>query len=739
MSFRVTRRAFLAGVGAASAGLALGIERVVIAGEPAAKPLSPNPFVQIGLDGVVTVFCHRSEMGQGIRSSLPVLIADELGADPAKVVIAQGDGDAAYGDQNTDGSGSIRGPWELVRKAAATARTMLVTAAAQQWKVPAKSLVAHDDAVWNGTTKLAFAELVAAASRLPVPKNVTLRPIGELTHVGTELPLRDGADIVTGRAVYAADVRLPNMLTAMVARPPVLFGKVAKLDPARSKAVPGVRRVIELPAPKPPILFQALGGVAVLADTTWAAARGRAARDVTWNHGAHASHDTAKYAADLLAAVRTKGVAFRTVGDVETALAKAPTKLEAEYTAPYLAQSPMEPPAAIAKVDGKRCEVWACTQNPQGMQDAIAAALKLKKQDVVVHVTLLGGGFGRKSFPDFGVEAALLASRAGVPVRVQWTREDDLRHSTYHSISAQALAAGLDEHGKLVAWRHRIAYPTIESTFDAKKKRPADFEVGLGATDLPLSAKHVSVEVGEAPAHVRIGWLRSVCNIQQAFAIHSFIDELAHELKRDPRDMMLEVFGPARVLDAKSQGVKDLATNYGNDAKKTPYDVARLHGVIEKVSQMCKWDAAKKAGRPIGMAAHSSFASWVAVACEVSKGPHGGPRVERAWIAADCGIVVNPDRVRFQMEGAFVFAMSNAMHGKLTVKDGAVVEGNFHDYRLLRMPEAPRSIEVELVQSDKFPGGAGEPGVPPVAPAIANAWFALTGTRVRDLPFVGRS
>jgi isoquinoline 1-oxidoreductase beta subunit len=734
VSFEVTRRTFLAGLGAASAGLALGIERRAGAA-PVGKPFAPNPFLQIGTDGVVAIVCHRSEMGQGIRSSLPVLIADELGADPARVTIVQGDGDAKYGDQDTDGSSSIRGPWEGVRTAAAVARTMLITAAAKRWNVPATRLDAHDDAVHDGARSLSFAELVPLAVTLPVPKTAKLRPLKELVHVGKELPLRDGPDVVTGRAQYAADVRLPGMLVAVIARPPVLFGKVGTLDSSRALAIAGVRKVVELPAPKPPINMQPLGGVAVIADHTWAAERGRAALDITWEHGAHATHDSAKYTDELLAAVRTKGQPSRTVGDADAALAKAAKVVEAEYLAPYLAHAPMEPPAALARVTGKQVEVWACTQSPQGVQEQIAASLGVDKKDVTVHVTLLGGGFGRKSFPDFAVEAAWLARELGRPVRVQWTREDDLRHSSYHTHSAQALAAGLDDHGNVIAWRHRVAYPSIASTFNAEADRPADFELGMGLSDLPLAVPNVSVETGRAPAHLRIGWLRSVANIQHAFAVHSFIDELAHATNRDPRDMMLEVFGKPRTLTAKDQGVKKLDSNYRNPLANTPFDVGRLHGVIAKVSEMSGWDAARKAGRPVGIAAHSSFATWVAVVAQVAKGPRGELRVEEAWIAADAGIVVNPDRVRFQMEGAFLFAMSNALYGAISVKDGAVEQRNFHDYRLLRMPAAPRAVHVELITSEASPGGAGEPGVPPVAPAIANAWFAFTGKRLRAMPF----
>jgi isoquinoline 1-oxidoreductase beta subunit len=730
VTVEVSRRGFLAGLGVATAGLALGVHRgdATVA---AATVFAPNPFLQIGSDGAIAIVCHRSEMGQGIRSSLPVVIADELGADPDAVHIVQGDGDPRYGDQDTDGSASIRGRYLEYRQLAAVARAMLVAAAASRWGVPAHRLVARDGAVHDGKRALTFGELAVAAAKLPVPKDAPLRPASELKYVGHELPDRDAPDQVTGRAVYAADVRLPGMLTAVIARPPVLFGKLKGLDDKRALAVPGVRKVVQLPPPEPPLRMQALGGVAVIADHTWAAMRGRAALVLGWEPGEHGAHASGSYRDQLIASARGASEVARKVGDADTALAKAAKLVEAEYVTAQLAHAPMEPPAAVAKVDGDRVEIWTCTQSPQGVQEEVARALGVPNAHVTVHVTLLGGGFGRKSFPDFAIEAARLAKLAGAPVRVQWTRDDDLRHSSYHAPSAQVLAAGLDAAGDLVAWRHRIAYPPIGATFDSKADRPSTHELGMGVLDLPLAAPHVTVETGAAVAHARIGWLRSVANIHQVFAVQSFIAELAHAARRDPRDMLLRVLGPPRTLTAQGQGIQQLY-NYGASLDHHPVDVGRLHRVIEKVTDMAGWT--KAGGRALGLAAHRSFVTYVAIVAHVVKGPHGELQVEEAWIAADVGTVVNPDRVRFQLEGSFVFALSNALHGAITYDHGAVVERNFRDYRLLRMPAAPRAIHVDLIASEAPPGGAGEPGVPPVAPAVANGWFALTGTRLRELP-----
>lgn len=746
MSIEVTRRGFLTGLGAASAGLALGW-RILDAGDAAADAaqaagtaaavFAPNPFLQIGVDGIVTIICARSEMGQGIRSSLPIVLADELGADPARIRVVQGDADERYGDQNTDGSTSIRNFFEPMRQVAATARAMLIGAAAARWHVPAARLTAHDDAVHDPVTRksLAFGALAAAAAGLPVPKTAALRPQKELTHLGKELPLRDGADYVTGKAAYAADVRVPGMLTAVIARPPDVFGKVAKLDDHRARAVPGVRHVVTLPAAAPPAGTQPLGGVAVIADHTFAAMRGRAALDIDWEGGPNADYDSERYTDQLLAAVRAPGDTVRKVGDADHALASAARVIEAEYVVPHLTHAPMEPPAALAKIDGDRCEVWTCTQDPQGAQEEVAKALGLPKANVTVHVTFLGGGFGRKSIPDYVVEAALLARAAGAPVRVQWTREDEIRHGYYHTHSAQALAAGLDARGDVVAWRHRIAFPSISATFAPDKTHPSLGELSQGVIDLPLAVPNVLFQTGAAPQHVRIGWMRSVNNVQHAFATQSFIAELAAATRRDPRDMLLAVLGPRRSLTPEDQGVEKLS-NYGAPLTQHPIDVARFHRVIDRVTTAAGWDAAHKAGRALGLAVHRSFLSYIAVVAQVGKGPRGELRVEEAWIAADAGTIVNADRVRAQLEGAFLFGMTTALHAAITVKHGAVEQRNFRDYPLTRIGEAPRRIHVDLVPSEGPPGGIGEPGVPPVAPAILNAVFALTGERVRTLPML---
>ncbi len=739
MSVQVLRRSFLRAAGL-GAGLALGVFPDSAAAQP--KPvaastagLRPNVFIHVAATGLVTLTCHRSEMGQGIRSSLPVLLADELGADMAQVAVVQAEGDKKYGDQNTDGSRSIRGIYEEMRRAAATARVMLIGAAAKRWKVDPKTCKARAHAVHHAASKrsLSFALLAEDAAKIAQPeaKSVELRPDGELEHVGGELPLLDGHVFVTGKAEYGADVRLPGMLIAVIARPPVVGAKLKKLDPAPALQVAGVNQVIELPGPKPPYAFQPLGGVAVLATNTWAAMRGRAALALAWEEGDNASYDSHSFKDKLLASVRAAGKSKRSVGDVDASLAAAHRRVSAEYYLPHLAHAPMEPPAAVAHFKDGRCEVWAATQNPQSARAEVVKTLGIAEADVRVNVTYLGGGFGRKSKPDFVAEAAFLSRAAGVPVRVQWTRQDDLQHGYYHAVSAQRLEAGLDAQSKVVAWLHRTAFPPIPSTFSATTS-PSDGELGQGVTDLPLSIPNVRVEAVDAKNHVRIGWLRSVCNVFHAFAVQSFLDELAHARGVDPKLALLETLGAPRIVTPAELGV-DKVWNYGAPLDKHPIDTARMRHVIERVTDAAAWQGRKASGRALGLAAHRSFLAYVAAVVSVVKDGDRA-RVDEAWITIDAGKIINRERVRAQMEGAVIFGIGIALHSAISARGGRIEQTNLRDYKLPRIGDAPRAIHVEIVKSDKAPGGVGEPGVPPVAPAIANAIFALTGVRHRELP-----
>jgi isoquinoline 1-oxidoreductase beta subunit len=475
-----------------------------------------------------------------------------------------------------------------------------------------------------------------------------------------------------------------------------------------------------------------LGGLAVIADHTWAAMQGRKALKVTWSPGAEASYDSSTYRKELESKATQPAKVVRQRGDVDAALGAAAKRVSALYYAPHLIHSSIEPPAALASVRDGGCEIWACTQDPMSARTEVAKTLGLPVEKVTLHVTLLGGGFGRKSKPDFILEAALLSQKVGRPVKVTWTREDEIRHGFYHSVSAQHLEAGLDGAGRTVAWRHRTVFPTIASTFDAKAEYPPNWELGLGFSDLPFDVPNLRLENAPIAPHVRIGWLRSVSNIYHAFAIGSFADELAHAAGADPRDYLLKLIGEPRRVDLKAEGSDN--PNYDASFEDYPVDTARLRHVVELVAKEAGWGRKLPKGRGLGIAAHRSFLTYVAVVAEVSVNAQGTAQVEEAHIALDCGTFVNRDTVITQAQGAVIFALSGALHGKITAKGGAIEQSNFHDYPLLRLGETPRSIHVHLVESTAPPAGVGEPGVPPVAPAVANAIFAATGERRRELP-----
>jgi len=695
----------------------------------------PNVYVNIRGDGVVQIYCHRSEMGQGIRTCLPQIIADELGADWGRIEVIQALGDEKYGDQNTDGSTSIRKWFDLLRTAGASGREMLLSAAAQTWDVPAAELVARDHAIHHEPSgrSASFGELVDAARDIEVPAEVEFKSPADYRYVGKSMDLIDGYDMTTGRAIYGSDVKLPDMLHASIERPPVLGGRITRLDDSAALEVHGVEQVIRMPELESPPLYKPLGGIAVVASNSWAAMQGRAALDIDWDDGDNAVYTSDAYREQLVTTSHSDGKVVLSRGDVDEALSGAATVLEADYYAPHLSQAPMEPPVATARMtaDGG-CEIWACTQDPQSVQQTVGALLGIAREQVIVHVTLLGGGFGRKSKADFSAEAAWLAKQTGRPVKVTWTREDDVRNGYLHSVSAQYLKAGLDEDGNTTAWLHRTVFPSIGSTFSTEATGPGTGELGLGFIDNPFAIPNMRLEAGDAKAHLRIGWLRSVSNVYHAFAIGSFADELAHTAGVDPKDHLLQLAGPPRRVNPADDGAE--YGNYGQDLGRHPIDTGRYRAVVETVADMARWGRELPEGRGLGIAVHRSFLSTVGVVAEVSRSERGTISVDELWLAIDAGLVINPDRVTAQMEGAGIFGMSIALHGAITAEGGRVIEGNFDSYPVVRINEAPTAIHVRIMDIDAPPGGVGEPGVPPVAPAITNAWFAATGQRLRELP-----
>ncbi|HSE97046.1 MAG TPA: molybdopterin cofactor-binding domain-containing protein [Blastocatellia bacterium] len=730
----VSRRAFLGSV--FSAGAFVLAARVLPVDALASSASGTDgaawtPSVYLGLetDGTVIIVAHRSEMGTGIRSVLPTVVADELDADWKRVKVEQALGDPKYGSQNTDGSCSIRDFYDAMREAGATARTMLEQAAAQKWGVPAAECKAQNHEVVHAASKrkLGYGALVEIAAKQPVPKKEDLKfkSPAEFRYIGKDIPIVDRADLVSGRGIFGIDARMPGMLYASIERSPVLGGKLKSYDDAETRKVPGVRQTVVLEAFKPPHAFKALGGVAVLADNTWAAMQGREKLKVEWEPGDNASYDSTSYKQQLIETVRKPQKVARNVGDVDAEFAKGGKTHEAEYYVPHLSHAPMEPPAAVAEVKDGKVVIFAATQNPQAVQDTVAAALGIDKKNVDCHVTLLGGGFGRKSKPDYVAEAALLSKAAGKPVKVTWSREDDIRFDYYHTVSAMYLKAALDEKGRPTAWLQRCAFPPIMSTFNPTAKE-ATFELGMGWTDVPFDIPNHRAENGPAQNHVRIGWLRSVANIQHAFAVHSFVDELAHLAKRDPLEYLLDVLGPARKIDLQQRG---------RLAEKYPLETGRLRRVIELAAEQSGWAKRRPVkGRALGIAAHRSFLSYVAAVVEVEVDARGRIRIPRVDIAVDAGQVINPDRVKAQFEGAAVFGTSIALMGEITAAKGAIQQSNFHDYPVARINEAPIETRVHLVPSEAPPAGVGEPGVPVIPPAICNAIFAATGKRIRELP-----
>jgi isoquinoline 1-oxidoreductase beta subunit len=568
---------------------------------------------------------------------------------------------------------------------------------------------------------------------VPKAEELRFKPKAAWKLVGQETSTYDQQDIVTGKAQFGLDVFREGMVHASIEHPPVLGGTPRTVNDKDALAVKGVQQTVTLDTFKPPHLFQPLGGVAVIADSTWAALQGRRRLKIDWNDGAHAGFESEAFKKQLVQTVSQPGKVARNHGNVDAEFAKGGKVLEATYYTPLAAHASMEPPAAVADFRDGKVTVWAPTQNPQAVQDACAAVLGIDKQNVICHVTLLGGGFGRKSKPDYAAEAAVLSRRLGKPVKVVWTREDDIKFDYYHTTAAVYHKASVDGRGRPTAWLHRSAFPPIASTFAPGAREPLSFELDLGLVDLPFDVPNIRAENGPADAHVRIGWFRAVSNNFHAFAAHSFADEMAKAAGRDSLEYLLDLLGPGKVLDLKSQGVD--YSNYGAPYDRYPIDTRRLRRVLEIAGERSGWGKRKGGnGWGMGIAAHRSFNTYVASVVEVEVDARGVVRVPRIDQVVDAGVIVNPDRVRSQMEGAAVMAVGMARTGEITAAGGRIRQGNFNDFRVARMNDAPYQVNVHFVDSDALPTGVGEPGLPPVLAALGNAIFAATGKRVRELP-----
>ena len=708
-------------------------------GEAAAAPFEPSLWMSIAADGTVTIVAHRSEMGCGSRTALPLVVADELDADWSRVKIGQAIGDPKYGDQDTDGSHSVRSNFDLMRQVGATGRAMLISAAATRWGVPQKDCTTEPHFVVHRPSgrKLGYGELADAAAKLPVPKKedlpLLLKKRSEWRYIGKESnSLFDLPEIVTGKAIFGMDATMPGMVYASVEHPPVLGQKIKTYDDQSALKVPGVQKTLTIQTFKPPHQFQPLGGVAVIADNTWAAFKGRKGLKIEWESSPHSVYNSATFRKTLEATSRQPGKVVRNVGDVDAAFLQS-TKtggkiIEAEYYTPHLAHASMEPPVAVAEYRDGKVLAWAPTQNPQAVQESVADVLGIKKEDVTCHVTLLGGAFGRKSKPDQVAEAAVLSKQLGKPVKVVWSREDDIQFDFFHSVASMYMKAAIGLDGKPTAWLQRTVYPPIGSTFDASA-RYAEDEMGLGWNNLPFDIPNHRAENGPADFHVRIGWLRSVANIYHAFAIHSFADELAKSANRDSVEYLLGLIGAPRIVNL------DLKGDEAADAKNYPLDTGRLRRVVEIAAEKSGWGKRPMGkGRGMGIAAHRSFLTYVATVVEIEVDSRGQVHIPGVWTAVDAGTVVSPDNVRNQFEGAAVFGTSLALFSEITASNGVIDQSNFNNYQITRMNRAPRQVEVHIVESEAPPAGVGEPGLPPFAPALYNAVFAATGKRVRELP-----
>ncbi len=753
----VSRRGFVGGASALVIGVTLAacsreeeqptpptnevpeVETDAAAEAPEYPDVAPALFIAIEPDNSVKITCARAEMGQQTWTAMTQIVADELEADWDSIEIVQAIGHPKYGDQNTDGSTSVRNHFTRLRQTGAAMRQMLEQAAADEWGVDVSECKGEQNEVVHAASgqRATYGSLAEAAGKLPVPakEDIRLKDRSEWRYIGTDTPSVTVPKIVRGEGTFGIDVQLPDMVHAVVAHPPQVFGKPGEINDAETLKTPGVIRTIRLPDPQEPIAFQPLGGVAVIASDTWAAIQGRYALDVEWLDGPNKDYNSASFAEELTATAQKPGAVKLNRGDVDAALENAEQRVVADYYAAHLSQSPMEPPSATARWDGDTVECWACTQNPQAARSTVAAVCGVPEDSVTVHTTWLGGGFGRKSKPDFVAEAALLAREMGKPVKVTWTREDDLMHGYFHSVSAQRLEGGLDADGNCVAFLHRTVFPTIGSTFAPGADEPSAGELGLGASDNPFDVPNLRLEAGKAAAHIRIGWLRSVANVYHAFAVQSFAAELAAAAGRDQKDYLLELFGSPRLVNPNDEGAE--YANYGASLDDYPIDTERLAGVTRLAAEMAGWGRDMPEGHGLGIATHRSFLTYVSTVVEVAVDQDGALTIPGVWSAMDAGTVVNTRHAAAQMEGGTIYGLSNALYGQITADGGVVQQTNFPAWRLMRMQEAPRAFETQVLNSDAPPGGIGEPPTPPAAPALANAIYNATGVRMRRMPFLG--
>jgi len=715
----VSRRTFLKGAGITTGGLVIAV--ALPANALAEKGILPetnvtlNAFIHLEENGDTVIYCGRCEMGQGISTALPSAVADEMEADWQRVSVKQGDADEKFGPQATGGSASIRKMYQPMREAGATAKAMLITAAAKVWKTSPDNCFAKKHFVINkiNQQKLGYGELASIAANMPIPEKPVLKKKSDFNYIGKALPRHDQGEVVVGKRIYGVDTKLPGLKYAAIIHCPVLGGKLKSLDKSDAMKIKGVSDVVEIPRFEVP--FGSIGGVAVVADNSWTAQQAVKKLKVEWDLGKNAVYNTKEYKQQLVVNVEKPATLAAERGDINKAFKAAEHKISATYTGGHLSHAPMEPNASVVWVQKDSCEVWASTQSPVDIQKVLGQYLKREPNDIVVHVAMAGGAFGRKFKCDYVHEAAVISEKTGVPIQLIWSREEDMRTGYYHSINAQHIEASMDENGNVTGWLHRVAFPSIATLFDPSLVRaPADALNEV--TGHLFGVENFRAESGDAKAHTRIGWYRAVYAIFYGFAFSTFADELAYKAGKDSLSFVNQLFD-------------------NNKNKKQQEQVKRAKEVLAMAANKSGWHNRSNLpkGQGIGLAVHYSFRSFVAMAVHVEV---TGDKIKVLNVdcAIDCGQVLNLDGATAQMEGAVVMGMSLALSTEITFRDGAVVNSNFHDYPVMQITDMP-NVRVHITDSDESPTGLGEPGVAPFAPALSNAVFAASGKRYRDLPF----
>ena len=721
-----TRRDFLKVTAVAGGGLVLTISVLGCRPKPGAAPVAvgsidPSVFVRINPDNTISITIAKSEMGQGIRTSLAMLVAEELDADWTQVRVEQASFAPKYGEMGTGGSSSVLSNWKRMREAGAALKGLLVATAAKDWRVDPKECRTENSFVTHPASqrRTAYGALADKAAALPLPTEVTLKPKSEWKLLGKDRSGVDVADITHGKAVFGLDVKIPGMLYAAIERTSVFGGKVKSVDSAKALAVPGVTQVVEIPAVADGINIHA--GVAVVATNTWAALQGRRQLVIEWDTGARAAESSESYRAFMTAAVsRTGDETVNKQGDPDAVLAKAAKVLSSTFETPFLSHATMEPMNCTASVTGNQVEVWSPTQFPDLGAQSLAQALKTDIKNVQVHVTLMGGGFGRRINPDFTVEAALLSQKIRQPVKVVWTREDDLRHDFYRPCSTHRIEASLGADGLPEAWRHRVSTPSIDVLYGPKPPAGWGPNETDGSANMAYRVPNRSCEYTLLDSGVPRGWWRAVSTTHGMFAVESMIDELAEAAAKDPYEYRLGL-------------IDKVWWQQPPDSKEFPFNPERLKGVLKTAAEKAGWGKQLPAGHGMGISCGFDHLGYAAEVFEVSV-INDRLRVHRVVVAADAGPVLNPIGARAQLEGGVIQGLSAAIKERITIVGGAVKERNFDGYSLLRINEAPTVIETYFVETDTHPTGFGEPAVPPVAAGLANAIYRATGKRVRTLP-----